>query len=252
MSDEIFDSIIKLNNIFRKINNLGFVKGINEKSKGNAGITFEKLLGKENDNFQIADFNGIEIKVQNKFKSKILRLFSLVPSNSFGIELKRLRNLYGKNDYFFKNIKTLQCFVSTLTNSTLHSGYKLKLEIDYLNEKLYLLIFNKYNELIEKKIYWDFDDLIKMINKKLNTLAIVNFKSQKINNINQFHYTNISYYNIKSSVVFFKLIEIGKIKINFDLGIYRSGTKTGKEHDNGVFFYIDNNDFFKLYNKIDL
>ena len=145
----------------------------------------------------------------------------------------------------------MQCFVSTSTYSTLHSGYKFKLEIDYLKEKIYLLIFNKYNELIEKKIYWDFDDLIKMINKKLNILAIVNFKKQITNNITQFHYTKINYYNIKSSAVFFKLIEIGKIKINFDLGIYRSGPKIGKEHDNGVFFYIDNNNFFKLYNKID-
>ena len=28
MSDEIFDSIIRLNNIFKKINNLGFVNGM--------------------------------------------------------------------------------------------------------------------------------------------------------------------------------------------------------------------------------
>lgn len=165
MTDEKSVSLLNLNNIFIKIKELGFVDGINERSKGNAGITFEKLLGKENDNFQIADYNGIEIKVQNKLHSKILRLFSLVPSNSFGIELKRLRNTYGKEDYFFKRIKTIQTFVSTTSKRTLCSGYKLQLEIDYLKERLYLLVFDKNNILIEKEIYWDFNDLIKMIEK---------------------------------------------------------------------------------------
>lgn len=252
MYEDKINSIIRLNEKFIKIKNLGFVDGINEKSKGNAGITFENLIGKENDNFQIADFDGIEIKVQNSFNSRLIRLFSLVPSNCFGIELKRLRNCYGKNDYFFKNVKTLQGFISTTTISKISNEYKFQLKIDYLNEKLYLLVFDKSNNLIEKKVYWDFDDLSKIFERKLNILAIVNFKKKKTNNNTQFHYTEINYYKIKSIVVFFKLIELGKIKINFDLGIYRSGKRIGKEHDNGIFFYLNNSDFHDLYYKIEL
>lgn len=252
MTLENIDSIIELNNKFLRIKNLGFVEGINQRSKGNAGITFEKLLGKENDNFQVADFGGIEIKVQNQFNSKILRFFSLVPSNSFGIQLKRLRNSYGTEDSVFKGIKNLQGFVSTIRKNRIQSGYKFQLELNYLEEKLYLLIFDKDGCLVEKNIYWDFDDLIKTVERKLNTLAIVNFKTKKLNNKLQFHYYNINYYKAKSIAVFFKLIELGKIKINFDLGIYRSGLKIGKEHDNGIFFYLNNNDFLQLYNKINI
>lgn len=250
MTEEKIESIIKLNNKFLQIQNLGFVFGVNNKSKGNAGITFEKLIGKENDNFQTADYDGIEIKVKNESKTKLLRLFSLVPSNSFGIELKRIRNTYGINDYCFKDIKTLQSFLGATRKSVIISGYKLQLEIDYINEKLFLLIFDKNNCLIEKKIYWDFDDIIKTIERKLKTLAIVKFESKKTNGQNHFHYTNINYYNIKSTIVFFKLIELGKIKINIDLGVYRSGTKIGKEHDNGIFFYISYSDLLELYNEI--
>ena len=252
MTEETINSIIKLHNKFLKIQNLGFVNGINNKSKGNAGITFERLLGKENDNFQIADYHKIEIKVKNESKTKLLRLFSLVPSNSFGIELKRIRNTYGIKDHQFKNIKTLQSFLGTTRKSIILSGYKIQLEINYNDEKLYLLIFDKNNTLLEKKIYWDFDDLIKTIERKLKNLAIIKFETKKINDKNQFHYTNINYYAIKSSVVFFKLIELGKIKINIDLGIYRSGTKIGKEHDNGIFFYINYSDLPELYNEIHL
>lgn len=250
MTEEKIDSLIKLNNKFLKIQNLGFVNGINDKSKGNAGITFEKLLGKENDNFQTADYNEIEIKVKNESKTKLLRLFSLVPSNSFGIELKRIRNTYGINDKQFKGIKTLQSFLGATKKSIIISGYKLQLEIDYIKEKLYLLIYDKNDNILEKKIYWDFDDLIKIIERKLKTLAIIKFETKKVNGKNQFHYTSINYYKIKSTVVFFKLIELGKIKINIDLGIYRSGLKIGKEHDNGIFFYINYSDLFELYEEI--
>ena len=38
---------------------------------------------------------------------------------------------------------------------------------------------------MEKKIYWDFDDIIKTIERKLKTLAIVKFVSKKTNNNEQ-------------------------------------------------------------------
>ena len=57
------ESIKNLKEKFNEVKNMGYVKGIKQKSQGNSGLTFEKLIGKENDNFQIADYDGIEIKV---------------------------------------------------------------------------------------------------------------------------------------------------------------------------------------------
>ena len=66
----IKDSIEELQNKFNEIKKMGYVKGISQNNKGNAGLTFEKLIGKYNDNFQIADYKGIEIKVKNNFSFK--------------------------------------------------------------------------------------------------------------------------------------------------------------------------------------
>ena len=66
----IKDSIEELQNKFNEIKKMGYVKGISQNNKGNAGLTFEKLIGKYNDNFQTADYKGIEIKVKNNFNFK--------------------------------------------------------------------------------------------------------------------------------------------------------------------------------------
>lgn len=249
MTKTIKNEISNLNKEFERIKKLDFVDSINKKSKGNAGITFEKLLGKENDNFQIPDYNGIEIKVKNENISKIIRLFTLVPSNSFGFQLKRIRSSYGVNDKQFKNLKTINCCVNTTKDSKLVNGYSFKLAMDYPKEKLFLEIY-KCNKLIEKEIYWDFDDLIKTFYRKLQILAIIYYKKRIQNNNIQFSYTNIRYFKSKTHIIFLNLLEKGIVKINIDLGIYRSGNKKGKIHDNGIFFYIDNCNLEMLYKEI--
>ena len=78
----IKDSIEELQNKFNEIKKMSYVKGISQNNKGNAGLTFGKLIGKYNDNFQTADYKGIEIKVKNNFsfknKYKYISLFSLM------------------------------------------------------------------------------------------------------------------------------------------------------------------------------
>lgn len=247
--DNKYESIYELNEKFEAVKNLGYIDGINCKSKGNAGITFEKFIDKANDNFQIPDFNNIEIKVQNQFQNHLIRLFSLVPSNSFGIELKRIRNAYGIYDKEFNDIKILQLCLTT--KETFKNNHFFKLEINYEVQKIFLKVYNSKKELVEKHIYWDFDDIISTIERKLKIVAIVNYKKRELD-VTQFNYTKIDFFEIKSTIVFFKLIELGIIKINFNLGVYRSGYKIGKEHDNGVSFCINPNNFYKLYSKINI
>lgn len=252
MNEEILDNIIKLNNKFIEVKKLGYVNGINIKSKGNAGITFEYLIGKNNDNFQIADFEGIEIKVRSFLKTSKIRLFSLVPSNSFGLEIKRLRKMYGISNSTFPDVKTIHCYAVTTKKISLQNNFKVKLEIDYDEERIYLLVYEQNNLLLEKKLYWDFDDIIIALKRKLNTLAIVSFNKRIKDNITQFHFYDINFYKLKSEIVFFKLIEQGIIYMQFNLGVYKSGFKIGKEHDNGICFCININSLFKLYKKINI
>lgn len=92
------------NNKFEKIKSRGYIKGLKQNNKGNSGLTYELLIGKENDGFQFADYNGIEIKVKNCFSHRYIALFSLVPSNCIGTGIKKLRNMYGYYDTTYKNI----------------------------------------------------------------------------------------------------------------------------------------------------
>ena len=52
------ENFYTLNEKFKRINNLGWIKSKSHGS-GNVGITFEYLLGKERENFPIADYNGL-------------------------------------------------------------------------------------------------------------------------------------------------------------------------------------------------
>ena len=65
----IKDSIEELQNKFNEIKKMGYVKGISQNNKGNAGLTFEKLIGKYNDNkffphiIQKYNFNWIALYI---------------------------------------------------------------------------------------------------------------------------------------------------------------------------------------------
>ena len=248
---DLNESIKNLKEKFSEVKNMGYVKGIKQKSQGNSGLTFEKLIGKENDNFQIADYDGIEIKVKNNFGYRYLQLFSLVPSNSFGMELKRLRNTYGEYDNHFKNVKILIKSVFANKMSFLDTGYWAKLEIKYSEKRIYLLIYDRKKRLIEKNIYWDFDEIIGMVNRKLKTLAIVKYDKKTIGKDDYFKYNEMNFYKLKDINTFFNLIEEGLIRIYFCLSVYKSGPKIGREHDHGVVFGIKEYDLLKLYDKYD-
>lgn len=255
MYEETIDETIKeLKEKFKRINKQGFIKGQVYKSKGNSGLTFEKLIGKENDEFQLADYKGIEIKVKNnnRYSYRHLTLFNLVPSNCFGIMLKKLRDVYGTPDKDFNNVNTLMKSVFANIKTTTENGYSFKLQIKYSEKRIYLNIYNKNNILIDKSIYWDFEDIISAINRKLNYLALVKYDSKLINNSKYFKYDSIKFYKFKGVDTFFELVEKGFIRIYICLGVYKSGFKAGLEHDHGIRFDIKECDLLKLYDEYDI
>ena len=64
--------------------------------KGTTGIgyTFERLIGKEEENFPIADYRDIEIKVKRKYSKGDITLFSANPDNEV-FAIKRIYETYG-------------------------------------------------------------------------------------------------------------------------------------------------------------
>lgn len=247
------EAVDDLKEKFKKIKNAGYIKGLKQNSKGNAGLTFELLIGKNNDEFQIADYNGIEIKVKNnlRFSYRYITLFSLVPSNCFGIEIKRLRNNYGYYDTIYKDKKILMKSVYANKKVYLNNGYSFELKIKYNIKRIYLYIYDKTNKLIDNNMYWDFDDIKNVIQRKLKTLALIKYNKKIKNNLEYFLYDNIHLYKFKKIYTFLNLLEEGIIRIYICLGIYKSGPKKGQEHDHGIAFGIKECDLLKLYDKYD-
>lgn len=246
---EIKKNMKELYEKFKEISSMGYVKGQVVRSKGSSGLTFERLLGKENDEFQIADYKGIEIKVKNNIRDsdKYLTLFSLVPSNCFGMLMKELRNNYGTPDKDFSDVNTLMKSVFAHTKTLTKSGYLFKLEIKYDEKRIYLCVYDKGNMIIDKKLYWEFEDIISAVKRKLNYLALVKYDSKLINRKKYFKYDSIKFHKFKGIDRFFELLETGLIRIYVCLGVYKSGSKVGLEHDHGMRFDIKENDLLKLY-----
>ncbi len=250
----INESAKDLKEKFEKIKKQGYIKGQVIKSKGSSGLTFERLIGKENDELQIADYNGIEIKVKNniRYSFRYLTLFNLVPSNCFGIILKELRYNYGMPDETYNDVNTLMKSVFAHMKTSTENGYSFKLEIKYSEKKIYLYIYDKNDILVNKNIYWDFEDIISAIKRKLNYLALIKYDSKLINNEKYFKYTNINFYKFKGVDTFFELIEKGLIRVYICLGVFKSGPKEGQEHDHGIRFEIKERDLLKLYDKYEI
>lgn len=246
---DINESFNDLKKKFDRIKNMGYIKDKNQKNKGNSGLTFENLIGKENDEFQIADYNGIEIKVKNNFLSdyRYLTLFSLVPSNCFGLELKRLRREYGKQDVNFSDVNVLMKSVFANFKVYDENNNSFQLEVNRKDERIYLCIFNRKKQVFNKSIYWDFDEIIGAIKRKLNHLALVKYDKKRIYGQDYFKYSSISFYKFKGIETFFELVEKGIIRIYICLGVYKSGPKSGCEHDHGIRFDIKECNMLKLY-----
>lgn len=163
--------------------------------------------------------------------------------------LKKLRNSYGTPNKTYSNINTLTKSVYANFKTTKQNGYSFKLQIKYSEKKIYLCVSDKNGKLIEKDIYWDFEDIRSAIERKLNYFAFVKYDSKIIDKENFFKYTSMNCYKLKGIDSFFELLEKGLIRIYICLSIYRSDPKAGKAHDHGIVFEIKECNLLKLYDE---
>lgn len=249
--EEIKKAVTYLKNKFNTIKNQGYIKS-NSNGRGNVGLTFEKLIGKDNDNFPFSDIDGIEIKVKHGFSKTVLALFSLVPSGHGIFETKRIRQKFGYPDKDFENIKVINRSVWSNYKNKLENEYKMSLEVNYDNKRIYLCFYNKNNKLVDKNTYWDFLDVKNALFRKMNILALVKAWPKRVNGIAYYNYYKINFYKLRTFNTFLKLLEQRKIVLNIQLGVFKSGPKKGQEHDHGITFGIKECDLLELYDEFNI
>ena len=241
--------MIKLLHEFKRIKEMGWVM---EKSKGfkSVGYTFEKLLGKKEDDFPLPDFGNIEIKTMNTHSTKNIHLFNLTPDGDFLYPIKRILNSLGCKCKENNNIKKLYCSFNGKDFTKLIYGRKGILNINWEKEKIDLLIYDYKNQNISIGISWSFDLLKERINMKLKNLAFIRASSRIIDGNGYYYYNSIKFYRMKNFDTFLLLIKNGVISITFKIGYYKTGRRMGEIYDHGTDFSINANDITALYDEI--
>ena len=245
----IEESIRELKNKFRKISNMGYVKTIREGSTG-IGATFESLLGKEEESFEIPDYYGIEIKTRRAYSKAYITLFNAVPTGSSFHETKRLRDKYGYPNKIDKNLKRL--YADIYCNRIIKVGlwYYFELRIDKEKNKLILIVYDHNKKQIDNTTYWDLDILKEKLERKLQVMALIKAWTNKIDGCESFKYYKINFYILKPFDNFIAALNNSKIKITLKIDSYTDEKRYGKVNEHGVSFSIseyDLTDIFDLY-----
>ena len=102
-SKKIDESIKPIVDKFNEVLKKDWVPGINDKSFGNVGLTFERELGKKPDTTFFPDYYGIEVKCTTINSRYPVYLFSAAFDGPTYPEIERIIDKYGTYDYIDLN-----------------------------------------------------------------------------------------------------------------------------------------------------
>lgn len=242
-------NIEKLQKEFEKIKQKGYIKGVCNNYSA-IGKTFENELNIPENTFSIPDYYGIEIKTRRAYSKSYITLFNAVPDGKNLFEIERLKNTYGYPSKKDRNYKVI--YIEAYGNKLNFGGikYQYKIDVSRNEKRVYLTVFNRYNTLIERKIFWSFDYLKERLITKLKYLAIINAWPNKIDGWNYFKYYKMNIYKLKNFDKFIDLLEDGTIKIKIAVDIYVNEKYYGKTYDHGCGFSIEEHNLPKLFTLI--
>lgn len=247
---KVKEDIEALKSKFNKIKKMGWME-LDKTNSGYIGITLEKLVGVTTNEFEIPDFGSIEIKTKSKSKFDYISLFNCVPTGPHYHEIERIKDLFGYPDSQLNNFKVFngEVFCNKLTKVGNRYYFKLNVYKEY--KIITLSVYDKRNNKIEEKTYWDFDVLEEKLNRKLTYLALISVDKKIINGKKFFKYSTLNLYKLRGFDDFIDLIENGFIKITFKIGVFRDTKRLGKIHDRGTAFSIEEKNINKLFEYIE-
>ena len=245
----MINSFLLLNNRFNFIRSKGWIRSLRKGPTG-IGYTFESLIGKMEDADSLPDFNGIEIKTHRKFSKSYIGLFNYNPIGESSYELMRIYDNYGYRSIKNRNIKVLNTSVYCDCVCDVGINYKFSLSIDYEQEKVFLVVFDRIGNFIEKKSFWSFSVLRDKLYNKMHYLAYIEASSNFVDSIEYFKYDSIRFYSLKGFDEFIDLLSRGKIRVTFKVGVYSSGDRCGEIYSHGTSFGIKSCDLPLLYDSV--
>lgn len=234
---------------FKEISDKKWIKSIS-KSFGSIGLTFENELDKLPDALYFPDYYGTELKCTSRFSNYPLFLFTAAFDGPTFPEINRIIEKYGYPDKDFPEKKVLFEKLSCKTKQLVNNQYYFQLKIDYIEEKLYLCVYDLEDNLIEKKSFVYFQTIINHLTLKLNRMALIYASSKNINDIKHFRYYKMTVYELKDKEIFFNLLKKGVIEISLIARISKSGNDKGRHRNKNLVFQIKKDKIEELFKKI--
>lgn len=232
----------------QKIKALGWVKGVSN-GTGNAGITFETLLGKARESFEIPDYDGIEIKTKSFGNEKYMTLFNATP-DSYLFEIKRIHDTYGYPDKTHPEYRVFNVSIYSDKKCLVNHDVVAYLRVDQSKRVVSLCFENILTGEVDEETSWTFDLLEEKLLRKLQRLFIVRYLMRKNSNGVFFKYQNYDCYVLKDFDSFINAIEAGIVRVSFNIGVFKSGKRLGQIYDHGTSFSIQLKDLSKVFTRV--
>jgi len=242
---------------FIRIKSLGWLENTRSQSNdGAAGNLFEDQLGVKENNLTEADFEGWEIKTKKQMSKSWMSLYTKKPSDDRFTD-SYMREKFGIPDERYPDVK---CFRTSLYAHRFSLAYQknmIKLNVNRNENKLEIHFCDLNEKIIDKNVYWTFEDLLGGA-KKLKNMVVVIAEVKNENNIFYFKYTNATILmNYEGNKKLLDLLEQGFIRYDNRLGVYGPNTKTkdgksleGKAHNHGGGLRIDPKNISLLYRDV--
>ena len=212
------------------------------------GKTFEDLIGVvENNNF-LPDYKGVlELKASRELAQAMVTLFTKAPAFPKNVNTF-LREKYGQHDENAGGMKILHTTFSAIKFNTFINKFGFKLEVDELNKKIFIKIKDLQTDKLEDaEIYYTFEQLKKIIEKKCRYIAYISAETKKENGKEFFKFNKAILLSGLTFDKFIDCIKKGFILYDIRLGVYRVGEKKGKTHDHGSGFRILKNNLGQVF-----
>lgn len=211
------------------------------------GKTFEDLMGiVENNNF-LADYKDVlELKSSRELAQAMVTLFTDAPTFPKKVN-SVLREKFGQKDAEF-GVKIIHSTFSALKFNTFVQKYGFKLDVNETDKKIFIKIKNlQTNNIEDMGIYYTFDDLRMIIEKKCKYIAYIKAQSRKEGGKELFKFVQAFLLSGLTFEKFIDCVKNGLIVYDVRLGAYRSGKNKGKPHDHGSGFRVLKNNLRKVF-----
>ncbi len=232
---------------FKRIKSLGFIPS-NRSNNTGVGKTFEDYIGVKENNMNTPDLKGYEIKSHRKNVNSPITLFTKAPD--FPKRANQILNeKFGEINPSNSKIHKLHTSMFADRWSDHRNQYSFRLFNDKNSKTIIIHVKSVTgNEILDKSVGYNYSTIENILSFKLKNLFYVTAETQIDEQGKElFHFTNAEIYTKPSLEKFLALLDSGKIQYDIRLGSYSSGKNSGKFHDHGSGFRLQENDLPLLY-----